>query len=302
MQDDFDLIVKKEEETATIAEVEKALSIRFKYASDKISSTVKPNDLKIDHSYQRIPSQGKIDKIVKNFNRTAIGAVTLSIRENNDLYVIDGQHRVEAMKKLGYGDHDINAVVLFNLTVAQEAELFVTMNDNRTKPKRGDIYRASVQAKDSVAVEIQSALDQFGLVVAEKPGYKIIRAIGTVNKVHSKIGVDKLKEVIFLLIEANGDHSTSFQAEYIEAVSCVLVQYKDFDKKRMAQAINGLGDPALAVLKASSIAVSNKPIDKVLSLASMIVDKYNYRLTKHRLDRVKILTSDARNYLENKEA
>lgn len=298
MHDDFDVMVKLQQESATISEVEKSLGIRFKHVKDKITSTVKANDLMVDHSYQRIPSQNKIDKIAKNFNRSAVGVVTLSIRENNDLYIIDGQHRVEALKKLGYGDQDLHAIVLFNLTVAQEAELFVTMNDNRTKPKRGDIYRASVQAKDDVAVEIQSVLDQFGLHVAEKPGYKIVRAIGTVHKVHSKVGVEKLKETLAVLIEANGDHSTSFQAEYIEAVSCILVHYKDLDKKRLAQSINGLGDPTLAVLKASTIATTTKPIDKVLSLASMIVDKYNYRLTKHRLDRVKVLTLDARSYLD----
>lgn len=302
MHDDFDLIIKSQEETATIQEVEKNLSIRFKHVRDKITSTVKANDLKIDHSYQRVPSQAKIDKIIKNFNSSAIGVVTLSIRENNDLYIIDGQHRVEALKKMGLGDRDLNAIVLFNLTVAQEAELFVTMNDSRTKPKRGDIYRASVKAGDSVSVEIQSVFDKFGLKVAEKPGYKIIRAIGTVHKVYSRIGVNKLEEVLSLLIEANGDHSTSFQAEYIEAVSCLVVQFKDLDKKRLSQAINGIGDPALAVLKASSIATTSKPIDKTLSLASMILDKYNYRLTKHRLDRAKVFSLDARNYLENKEA
>ena len=38
MHDDFDLIVKAQEESATITEVEKALNLRFKHVKDKVTS------------------------------------------------------------------------------------------------------------------------------------------------------------------------------------------------------------------------------------------------------------------------
>ena len=140
--DEFDLITKLESETATIEEIESNLPIRF-HTKSKLTSTVKPDDLRVDMTYQRSVSDSRVSSICRNFNQQALGIVTLSIRENGELFIIDGQHRVEALKKMGKGNIQINAIVLFDLTVQDEANLFLIMNDNRTKPKRFDLHKAA---------------------------------------------------------------------------------------------------------------------------------------------------------------
>jgi hypothetical protein len=299
MSDEFSMMIKSQTETASIEEVEKALNIRFKFGS-KLTSNVKPNDLLVDYSYQRVPSAHRVSEIAKNFNKSAIGVVTLSMRDNGDLYVIDGQHRVEAMKKLNKGNDDINAIVYFELTVKQEAELFVLMNDNRTKPKRGDLHRASSSAGDYNATQIDEVLQKFNLVVGDKPGYGVVRAVGTIHKVFDKIGKSNLEKVIKILIDANGNHSSAFQAEYIEAVSVIVTHFKSADLAKLTGVINRLGNPAMAILKAKGIASSDKALARVQALACMMIDGYNYRLTKYRLDKTIVLSLDARNYLNER--
>lgn len=296
MTNDFDLIVKNQTETVTINEVENNLNIRFKKMS-RLSSTVKPDDVMVDLSYQRTISDSRVKSIIKNFNKNAIGVVTLSIRENGDLYVIDGQHRIEALKALGKGSEEINAIVFFDLSIADEAELFVIMNEGRTKPKRYDLHKASVSSGDVAANEINNILASYGLQPGDRPGFNIVRAVGTLHKVHAKVGKERLDSVIKVLLDANGSYSTSFQAEYITAVAAIFVQYNNIDKARLSNAIKTLGNPDMVVMKASNAAPNSKPFSKIISLASIMIDAYNYRLTKNRLDKVVILSCDARSYL-----
>lgn len=91
---------------------------------NKKFETVKINDLKVDYSY-RSSNNPNSDGIVENFNRLAIGFITVSAREDG-LYIVDGIRRVEALKQLGY--EECFAELLFGLTVEDEAKVFVNMN------------------------------------------------------------------------------------------------------------------------------------------------------------------------------
>lgn len=91
---------------------------------NKKFETVKINDLKVDYSY-RSSNNPNSDGIVENFNRLAIGFITVSAREDG-LYIVDGIRRVEALKQLGY--EECFAELLLGLTVEDEAKIFVNMN------------------------------------------------------------------------------------------------------------------------------------------------------------------------------
>ncbi|MDT3982553.1 hypothetical protein ACUW58_001958 [Staphylococcus saprophyticus] len=92
---------------------------------NKKFETVNINDLKVDYSY-RSSNNPNSDGIVENFNRLAIGFITVSAREDG-LYIVDGIRRVEALKQLGY--EECFAELLFGLTVEDEAKIFVNMNE-----------------------------------------------------------------------------------------------------------------------------------------------------------------------------
>jgi hypothetical protein len=300
---DFDNIVKSQTETATIEEIERKLNVRFKsgkmskLVKNKLSSTVKPDDLHLDLSYQRSVNENKVRLIMNNFNEHAIGVVTLSMRENGDLYIIDGSHRIEALKRLGLGGSDLNAIVFFDLSLEEESELFILMNENRTKPKRADIHKASALSNIGAASEINEMLASIGLHIGSKPGENTVRAITHLYKVYDKVGIETLKKVMTVLIDANGNHSSSFQAEYMTAVGMIFAKFKNVDSTRLAVAIASAGSPTLALANAGMKASNKTPLAKVVSLAVMFVDLYNHKLRVNRLDRIKILSVDHRNYL-----
>src|ERR1044071_10267333 len=67
---------------------------------------VKLTDLKVDRSYQRDPSQSLVDQIADNWNEVASELILVSDRGDRDdnqggLFVVNGQHRTIAARKLG---------------------------------------------------------------------------------------------------------------------------------------------------------------------------------------------------------
>ncbi|WP_423247937.1 type II toxin-antitoxin system antitoxin TscA [Staphylococcus capitis] len=110
---------------------------------NKKIETVNINDLKVDYSY-RSSDNPSADGIVENFERLAIGYITVSVREDG-LYIIDGIRRIEALKQLGYVE--CPAEMLYGLTVEDEARIFVNMN------KFHDEYDEEFEVYPDVEVE-----------------------------------------------------------------------------------------------------------------------------------------------------
>lgn len=88
------------------------------------------DQLSIDPSVQRKEGvqQGRAEKMAASLNPDALGALTLSEREDGKLIVLDGAHRAEACRIAGYRG-PLHALVYTGLTVQQEAVLFVLLND-----------------------------------------------------------------------------------------------------------------------------------------------------------------------------
>lgn len=283
-------------ETISIEEIHENFNIRITTAQ-KLTSKVKPNDLLVDKSYQRDIADKKVNAIMRNYNPKAIGVITLSIRQNGSLYIIDGSHRVEALKKMNLGEFDVNSIVYFDLSVKDEAELFVLLNDNRTKPKRSDLHKAATTSGDKFSVDIDAMLSRNGLVVGNTPADGVVRAIGTLHKVGAKIGIEKLEIAVQILKDAYGIHSSSFQSELLTAVSMILVRCKNVDNMRLSDVLKQLGNPSFIISKVANSSIGKTPLIKNQTLALMIVDTYNSRLRTNRVDRSPLVSIDAKNYL-----
>lgn len=84
--------------------------------------------LKVDRSYQRALKNIKLlQRMTKRWDPTLARVIDVSQRENGDLYVIDGQHRMEGAKRAGIPY--LQAHVWKGLTVEQEAARFRALND-----------------------------------------------------------------------------------------------------------------------------------------------------------------------------
>lgn len=253
-------------------------------SESKLVTNVKVSDIIIDLSYQRKPSQAKVSKIIRDFDPNALGVIICSIRENGVIAVIDGGHRISALNAMGMHNNDVRCLVFFGLSLSQEAEMFATLNDNRTKPKTQDIFKSKVVAKDDAAVDINKTLSKHGLIVTNGPAMNGIRAIGTVTSIHKKYGISVLDNTIMCLIKAFGSHSTSFSDHALISVSTIIADNKNLDFNRVINVLKTYGTVNLWFSKGSSVSQQANFKHSYHGMIFVFTNDYNKRLKKNKID------------------
>ncbi len=146
-------------------------------------------EFSVDLKVQRMLNEARADKMAENFQPHALGLLTASKRTDGHIYVLDGSHRVSAARKAHY--EGLMACRLFeNLTLAEEAALFLTLNSSRAV-QAIDRFKVRITQGEPVATNINNVLKAYGLHVdwANNESLGVISAIGTLEKVYAGAGV-----------------------------------------------------------------------------------------------------------------
>lgn len=249
----------------------------------KMSSMVKVSDLLIDYSYQRNPIGKKVNKIAKNFDPDLLGVIICSMRESGVLAVIDGSHRVHALRQKQMNDAVLNALVYFDLKIEDEAKIFSLLNQEHTKPNPAEIFKAGIVAGDEETIIINRIFTNLGLNIGVGPGENKVRAISTVKRVYRNAGEKVLQDTLYTIKSAYGDSSSTMRDVLISAVAIVYNRYGDnVEVSRMITTLQKFGNPNSLIANAKSM-MSNQNQVTSTALPYLIVNAYNQRLKKNRL-------------------
>lgn len=162
-----------------------------------IAKLDKPNRLEeldcmqfsIDPRVQRQLNEQRVETMSEDFKPHALGLITASRRADGHLYVLDGAHRVSAARKAKF-DGLMATRVFENLTLAEEAGMFLTTNTTRAVQPI-DRFKVRVTMGDPAAVAINHVLKHYGLQVnwAGNGAINAVSAVGTLEKVYYGAGV-----------------------------------------------------------------------------------------------------------------
>lgn len=170
---------------------------------------------------QRDLRQDRVDYLVANFDPEQIGTPTVNLRGDH-WYVIDGQHRVEALKAVGWGDQSVQCWTYKGLTEQEEAAKFLQLNDVlvvSALPK----FRAGVTAELDEETEIDSVVRAQGLCVTRDKVEGSISAVGTLRRVYRRSGSDTLGRALRIIRDAYGD--AGLEAPVIDGLGFVCQRY-----------------------------------------------------------------------------
>lgn len=172
----------------------------------------RPAELRIDAAYQRDvgngASQALIRKIAQHWNWDLCQPLVVARRTDltERLYVIDGQHRLEAARLRG-DIEQLPCVIVAYASQADEAASFVHLNQQRRPLTRIDLFKAAVASEDAEAVAIMTAIEEAGLTLAPhltsagwKPG--MIGNVGGLEACWRRHGAAATREALRVMAKA----------------------------------------------------------------------------------------------------
>lgn len=244
----------------------------------KYSARLKVESLNIDERVQRDLSKSKVDRILKNFDERAIGFLLISQRDN-DFYVIDGQHRLMALKKMGI--KYVDCKVYTGLSVEEEGNLFLQCNNTRNTPSAGQNFKVKVNSGDEDAIKIKKIIEFYGLKINYKGGKREgVRAIAECEKIYRMYGAEMLSETISTIIKI-------WDKEYVDSLNLkgmpkFLDMFGDkIDKERFIKKMGELTKEKLRREVLGVMELTNK--GHAISYCKVALDRYNKNLKKNHL-------------------
>jgi hypothetical protein len=235
----------------------------------------------VDHAVQRTAlDPRKVEAMVVDFNPEAVGRVTVSRRKLGDQVVLDGWHRVEAVRRLTDNAGTIPARVFEGLTLQEEASLFLKLNTTNA-PKYMDGFRVRVTRGDENAVRINEILNSFGWKVSAYGGDGHLTAIATLERIQKRSDKieaepDLVHSTILMVTKAWGHNYYGVAGPVMEGLARLLEEYGsqiDFGTLQSKLA-SYKGGPQSLWGQARQLAGLRR-VRPAMAVADIIVNEYN---------------------------
>ena len=107
-------------------------------------------------NYQRATNSTQVKNIIMNFDEAKLGTLTLS-RRDGKMYIVDGAHRLSALRTLGY-THAL-CEILEGLTLEDEADYFRRQGQDKRALRPIDFFKAGIIAGDEMCIGIKETVD-----------------------------------------------------------------------------------------------------------------------------------------------
>lgn len=242
-------------------------------------------DFFVDHNVQRGLNEARVAEMAEDFRPDSMGLITASMRETGRIAILDGQHRIAAARLANY-EGGIVTRVFENLTVTEEAGLFLTLNKSRPVSTI-ERFKVRVTLGDPVATNINKILKAYGLNInfaaAKTPN--TISAVVTLEKVYHGAGVrdnghhaDLVDRVIGTLIKSYGGDTRPqvFSRPLVEGMGIFHATYgKRIDKERLTDLLGGV--PPRQVVSRARTRRDALGGSMGENAAEVILDIYNHR-------------------------
>ena len=213
---------------------------------------IRSNELEIPRrAYQRPLNVNRVRQIAGDFDERVANEPKVSQR-NGHYYVFDGQHTIAArVERNGGKPLAILCKVYQGLTESDEATLFARQTGYSAELGAGVWIRALIYAGDPIACQFMKVTESMGLTLdySQQGGTGRIACIATAFHEFQKVGPEKYREALTILLDAWNGHRDSLRAETVTAMCEFVDLYEgEYNRKRMVKRFQGC-DPILIFRK-----------------------------------------------------
>jgi hypothetical protein len=270
----------------------------IEYTEHKYGVDVAVSDVKVDLAVQRAIVPARLRKLIGNFAPVLLGELLVSERQDG-LYILDGQHRLEATKRAnGNGVSTVTCEIFAGLSKADEARLFMGRND-RAGVAAVDRDRNLATSGDQATLDVQMAAQSAGFIfVADRAedstfrdrtaGVAIMRDAERRKYVEIS-GPEHLSRVFTFYARAYGNQERP-ESVLLKALSKVFVSKSEVDEDRLYDKLRGLPAQqitAMAAQRKVELSVT-RGVSTVRAAVEVVAEQYNRGLPADSAKRIRL--------------
>lgn len=253
--------------------------VRRKRESVQGLEQIRVDQLGIDHSYQRPVSPTMVNKIVKGFDSRLFGIITVARRADGTYWVLDGQHRVAALVKMGKGNIAVPCEVLTGLSLEDEAMVFHLRNANKKTMTPQEKFRGALAAGDERALTVDAAVRAAGFRVnvetSELHG-GLIPATAALERVDRQYRDGHLAMTLDLIRTTWGTE-VGPRGSLILGLAYLLYLYRDtINIKRFVTKLSEVTMEQVYSMSKKYRDSTRAPGD--VAVSAVLIERYNYKL------------------------
>lgn len=235
------------------------------------------SSLIVDPDIQRNLDQRRVNQIAEHLNLDALGVITVNHRANGSYHVVDGQHRVAAVRLAGGETEKVLCRIFDSLNREDEAKLFRLLN-NTAKPMAIDLFKVRVIEGDPVAVELNRIVHEHGWTVSTNNTSRTFSAVAALERVYRLAPIAAERAVSTLTRAWGNDDNTGVDGRLVEGIGRVFARHGDsVDASDLtARLARFAGGPGALIGKARGLRDLIR-VTVPAAVAEIVVEMYNTR-------------------------
>lgn len=170
---------------------------------------------------QRELNRARVDRMVSEFDLEQLGTPTVNHRDDW-FYIIDGQHRIRVLEKIGWGDQQVQCWAYEGLSEEEEAEKFLKLNDTLAVHAFAK-FKVGVQAGRVEEIDIDRIVRAQELRISVDKSEGSISAVGTLRRVYRRAGASTLARTLGVIRDAYG--TPGLEAVVIDGIGLLCQRY-----------------------------------------------------------------------------
>lgn len=200
-----------------------------------------PEQIKKDPKYQRDIDVSRIKRITKHWDDDLVNPPKVSLRENGNYYVFNGQHTLAAWKKR-YGNKPILCKVYRGLTELEEKDLFVKQEGFAKAVGKVDKLRAEYNAGTPDVVDMVNCVKLAGCIIdfesLPSTAKNRVNAVATAYDVYKDVGRDYFINILDILRRAFFGDQNAFKDGFLKGMGYLFKNNSDqFTCRKMIDAL-----------------------------------------------------------------
>lgn len=232
---------------------------------------------------QRRFNKQQAEKYAADFDFQKLGLPIVNHRDGH-FWIVDGQHRVAALKLVGLGNEQLDCEVYTDLSDAQMAEIFLGRDDRR-RIETFTKFMVACTAGRARETEVRRLVESNGLKVSRQKAESCVGAVSALLKVYDSAGATVLGQVLRTVRDSFAADPVAFDAVIVEGMGLFFNRFNGHTpEKSMIERLTTMRQGARGLLQRAATLQQQTGNPKVQCVAAVLVDVYN----KNRVGRMRL--------------